>query len=104
MFQTTLSASVSIPGHQTFCRSSCLVRTIPWWFSWAKERVQGRRLSGMTIRVPRRSNPWLVDNSSRTLEKFWSPGSFGQWLSDKSVGPVVTQHHLQSPLLSPQGS
>ena len=54
------SASLSIPGHQTFMRNILFVFTIPWWPSCASSNTRLRNSLGMMMRVPRSSKlPWL---------------------------------------------
>jgi len=61
-----LSASLSIPGHQTFMQSILFVFTIPWWPSCASFSTRLRSCLGMMMRVPRGSKlPWL-HSSCRT--------------------------------------
>ena len=63
-----LSTSLSIPGHQTFSRISCLVRTIPWCPSCASWSVVCRRLDGITMRDPRSTKLPNVESSSLMLK------------------------------------
>lgn len=50
------STCLSIPAHQTFVRSLCLVFTSPWWPSCAKSSTLSRSLRGISNLVPLNTN------------------------------------------------
>ena len=78
--RTNASASVSIPGHHTLVRRSCLSLTIPWCDSCAMSNVCLRSARGITIRFPRRRIPFVVDSSSLTRRYALSSSSLGHSL------------------------
>ena len=60
-----LPTSLSIPGHHTLVLRFCLVPTTPKWFLWARAKVLGHRLLGVTMRVPINTS-WPMTHISPT--------------------------------------
>ena len=60
-----LPTALSIPGHHTLVLRFCWVPTTPKWFLWARAKVLGHSLLGITMRVPINTS-WPMTHISPT--------------------------------------